>query len=58
MGRVGSVKSSLLAAILGEMNQINGNRNVYGIIYYAPQLTCIFPDTIRANVLFYIRIFT
>ena len=51
VGQVGSGKSSLLAAILGEMNHTSGERNVSGTISYAPQLTCIFPDTIRANVL-------
>ncbi|CAF4087720.1 unnamed protein product [Rotaria magnacalcarata] len=52
-GPTGSGKSSLLAAILGEMTLLSGefhiNKNTFS---YAPQSPWILADTIRANVLF------
>lgn len=53
IGPVGSGKSSLLAAILGEMNLVSGQ--VYksnSSFAYVAQIPWIFPDTLRANVLF------
>ena len=52
VGPTGSGKSSLLAAILGEMNLLHGQLNTYGSSFsYAPQLPWIFPDTFRNNIL-------
>lgn len=52
-GAIASGKSSLLAAILGEINLVNGTiqRNVHSISY-APQIPWIFADTIQNNILF------
>ncbi|CAF3349787.1 unnamed protein product [Rotaria socialis] len=51
-GAVGAGKSSLLAAILGEINLISGKlRLSFDSIAYAPQSPWIFADTIRANIL-------
>ncbi|CAF4026761.1 unnamed protein product [Rotaria sordida] len=51
-GATGAGKSSLLAAILGEMNLTNGKLRQYvNSISYAPQSAWIFADTIRANIL-------
>ncbi|CAF3821860.1 unnamed protein product [Rotaria sp. Silwood1] len=51
-GATGAGKSSLLAAILGEMNLISGKLRQYvNSISYAPQSAWIFADTIRANIL-------
>lgn len=52
VGSVGSGKSSLLAALLGEMNRINGKIQVNGTVSYAPQSPWIFTDTVRANIVF------
>ncbi|CAF3075845.1 unnamed protein product [Rotaria sp. Silwood2] len=51
-GPVGSGKSSLLNAILGEMNLINGELNTNGSSFsYAAQSPWIFTDTFRNNIL-------
>ncbi|CAF3301704.1 unnamed protein product [Rotaria sp. Silwood2] len=51
-GAVGAGKSSLLAAILGEINLISGKFQLnVDSISYAPQSPWIFADTIRANIL-------
>ena len=51
-GTVGAGKSSLLAALLGEINLVGGKllRNSDSVAY-APQSPWIFADTIRANIL-------
>ncbi|CAF3739291.1 unnamed protein product [Rotaria sp. Silwood1] len=52
-GVVGSGKSSLFAAILGEIIQTNGKINVNNSSFsYAAQFPWIFSDTLRANILF------
>lgn len=52
IGPVGSGKSSLLAAILSEMNLCNGQFNTNGSSFaYAAQLPWIFVDTLRNNIL-------
>ncbi|CAF3661314.1 unnamed protein product [Rotaria sp. Silwood1] len=52
-GVVGSGKSSLFAAILGEMIQTQGEVNINNSSFaYAPQSPWIFSDTLRANILF------
>ncbi|CAF0916789.1 unnamed protein product [Rotaria sordida] len=51
-GTTGAGKSSLLAAILSEINLVSGKLQLYvDSISYAPQSTWIFADTIRANIL-------
>lgn len=52
VGPVGSGKSSLLSAILGEMKMLTGgDRSVSGSFAYAAQSPWILADTIRANIL-------
>ncbi|CAF3719829.1 unnamed protein product [Rotaria sp. Silwood1] len=52
VGPVGSGKSALLAAILGEMNLINGQLNTNDSSFsYAAQSPWIFADTFRNNIL-------
>ncbi|CAL8390196.1 unnamed protein product, partial [Gadus morhua 'NCC'] len=52
VGPVGAGKSSLLGAILGELNQESGVLKVKGRLTYASQQPWIFPGTIRSNILF------
>ncbi|XP_053376083.1 multidrug resistance-associated protein 1-like isoform X1 [Mercenaria mercenaria] len=52
VGTVGSGKSSLLSAILGEMEKDTGNVNVDGSVAYVPQQAWIQNNTLRDNVLF------
>ncbi|UJR13090.1 hypothetical protein I4U23_000114 [Adineta vaga] len=52
IGQVGSGKSSLLAAILGEMNLTNGELHLNNSTFsYAAQSPWIFADTLRENIL-------
>lgn len=51
-GSVGSGKSSLLMAILGELPAVNGTISFSGTIAYVPQIPWIFSGTIRENILF------
>ncbi|CAF1647072.1 unnamed protein product, partial [Adineta ricciae] len=51
-GMTGSGKSTLFAAILGEINLVSGKLRLHvNSISYAPQIPWIFADTIRANIL-------
>ncbi|KAL7750892.1 Multidrug resistance-associated protein 1 [Sorochytrium milnesiophthora] len=52
IGRVGSGKSSLLYAILGEMHKRAGQVNVNGKIAYVAQQAWIINGTVRDNILF------
>ncbi|XP_077545396.1 multidrug resistance protein mrp-7-like [Haemaphysalis longicornis] len=52
VGFVGSGKSSLLAAILGDMHLIKGNVNCSGRIAYVPQLPNVHNMTLRDNVIY------
>lgn len=52
VGTVGSGKSSLLAAILGEMNKLSGNVRVCGSTAYVAQTAWIQNGTIQENILF------
>ncbi|XP_006360185.1 ABC transporter C family member 10-like [Solanum tuberosum] len=51
-GEVGSGKSSLLSAILGEVPSIQGTVQVYGTTAYVSQSAWIQTGTIRENILF------
>ncbi|CAF2642751.1 unnamed protein product [Rotaria sp. Silwood2] len=52
VGPVGSGKSSLLAAVLGEMNLINGQLNTNRSSFaYVAESPWIFEDTLRNNIL-------
>ncbi|XP_053376881.1 multidrug resistance-associated protein 1-like [Mercenaria mercenaria] len=52
VGTVGSGKSSLLSAILGEIEKDAGDVNVHGTIAYVPQQAWIQNNTLKDNVLF------
>ncbi|KAE9001696.1 ABC transporter C family member 3, partial [Phytophthora fragariae] len=52
VGAVGSGKSSLVNAILGEMQQVRGTRVVRGDVAYASQQAWIQNQTVRDNILF------
>uniref|UniRef100_A0A914XPA2 ABC-type glutathione-S-conjugate transporter n=1 Tax=Plectus sambesii TaxID=2011161 RepID=A0A914XPA2_9BILA len=52
VGKVGTGKSSLLSAIMGEMYKINGRVLVNGSICYVPQQAWIQNMTARENILF------
>ena len=51
-GTVGSGKSSLLTAILGELPLCTGHISFYGKVAYVPQIPWVFSGTIRENILF------
>ncbi|EEC11485.1 transport-associated protein, putative [Ixodes scapularis] len=51
-GFVGSGKSSLLSAILGDMHCIKGTIRTSGRISYVPQMACVYNMTVRDNILF------
>ncbi|KAM3726825.1 Multidrug resistance-associated protein [Dirofilaria immitis] len=52
VGKVGSGKSSLLSAILGEMDKLSGSIDVIGSIAYAPQQPWIQNLSLMDNILF------
>ncbi|KAK4875040.1 hypothetical protein RN001_011462 [Aquatica leii] len=52
VGRVGSGKSSLISALLGEMNKISGFVNTLGTIAYVSQQDWIQNATLQDNILF------
>ncbi len=52
VGNVGSGKSSLLAALLGQMQLINGTSKVCGSISYTPQEAWLLNMTLRENIIF------
>merc|ERR1719232_1502735 len=52
VGKIGSGKSSLLSAILGEMQKIRGDRIINGRISYVAQQAWIQNLTLKDNVLF------
>ncbi|KAM7289698.1 putative ABC transporter [Ixodes scapularis] len=51
-GAIGTGKSALLAAILGDMHCIRGVMKVNGRIAYVPQVACLFNMTVRENIVF------
>ncbi|KAJ2863548.1 hypothetical protein GGH94_003542, partial [Coemansia aciculifera] len=52
VGRVGSGKSSLLSALLGDMRKEKGDVTVHGQVAYVPQQPWIMNATLRSNILF------
>ncbi|KAL0880786.1 hypothetical protein ABMA27_001981 [Loxostege sticticalis] len=52
VGAVGSGKSSLLSALLGEMNKVSGRINTTGDVAYVPQQAWIQNATLQDNILF------
>lgn len=52
VGPVGSGKSSLLNALLGEMRNTSGSLDVRGRISYAPQTPFLLHTTVRENITF------
>ncbi|EYC37193.1 hypothetical protein Y032_0816g2504 [Ancylostoma ceylanicum] len=52
VGKVGSGKSSLLSALLGEMGKLRGRIGLRGKVAYVPQLPWIQNMTVRDNILF------
>ncbi|XP_056384892.1 ATP-binding cassette sub-family C member 2 [Hyla sarda] len=52
VGGVGSGKSSLISAMLGEMDHVNGHINIKGSLAYVPQQAWIQNATLRDNILF------
>ena len=52
VGSVGSGKSSLLSALLGDMRRDSGSANVAGTVAYVPQQAWIQNETVKNNILF------
>ena len=52
VGQVGSGKSSLLMALLGEMPNIKGDIKLNGTVFYVSQEPWIFSATIKQNIIF------
>uniref|UniRef100_A0A8C5FP11 ABC-type glutathione-S-conjugate transporter n=1 Tax=Gadus morhua TaxID=8049 RepID=A0A8C5FP11_GADMO len=52
VGAVGSGKSSLISAILGELHSVKGFVNLQGSVAYVPQQAWIQNATLRDNILF------
>lgn len=51
-GKVGSGKSGLLGAILGEIPYYSGKLEINGTIAYVEQEPIVFSDTVKNNILF------
>ncbi len=52
VGRVGAGKSSILSALLGEMEKLEGSVNINGRVAYVPQQAWIQNSTLRQNIIF------
>ena len=52
VGTVGSGKSSLLSALLGDMIRVHGEANIKGKIAYVPQQAWMQNATLKNNILF------
>ncbi|KAI1286896.1 ATP-binding cassette sub-family C member 3 [Halotydeus destructor] len=52
VGTVGSGKSSLISALLGEMKKVNGKVNISGRVAYVPQQAWIQNATVKKNIIF------
>ena len=52
VGTVGSGKSSLLSALLGDMYKVTGSINISGSLAYVPQVAWIQNATMKQNIIF------
>ncbi|XP_048239437.1 multidrug resistance-associated protein 1-like [Haliotis rufescens] len=52
VGHVGAGKSSLVAAVMGEIQKVKGHLSVKGRVAYVPQQAWIQNDTLQNNILF------
>ncbi|KAG0054044.1 hypothetical protein BGZ83_012033 [Gryganskiella cystojenkinii] len=52
VGRVGSGKSSLVAALCGDLERVSGEVRIRGSVAFVPQQAWIMNDTLRNNILF------
>ncbi|KAI1317577.1 hypothetical protein EDD11_008147 [Mortierella claussenii] len=52
IGRVGAGKSSLIAALCGDLERVSGEVRIRGSVAFVPQQAWIMNDTLRANILF------
>ena len=52
IGPVGSGKSSIIQAVLGEFPSSQGSVTIRGAISYSPQEAWVFSGTVRQNILF------
>ena len=52
IGDVGAGKSSLLAALLGQIRNVRGEFKVCGSVSYVPQQAWLLNETVRDNILF------
>ncbi|KAJ3283942.1 hypothetical protein HDU79_008643, partial [Rhizoclosmatium sp. JEL0117] len=52
VGKVGSGKSSLIQALIGDMIQLNGTAKTFGRIGYSPQAAWLQNSSLRSNILF------
>lgn len=52
VGSIGTGKSAIISAILGEMEKLSGNVNTFGRIAYASQQAWIQNATLQNNILF------
>ncbi|GJN87677.1 hypothetical protein Rhopal_000632-T1 [Rhodotorula paludigena] len=52
VGRVGDGKSSILSAVLGEMNKVDGQVTVRGTVAYCAQQPWIMGGTVKSNITF------
>lgn len=53
LGRVGSGKTSLLSAIIGEMTKVDGKVELHGSVAYCAQNPWILSATVRDNITFF-----
>ncbi|KAJ3164744.1 hypothetical protein HDU88_005180 [Geranomyces variabilis] len=51
VGKVGSAKSSILSALLGNMNKVSGNVEINGSVLYVAQTPWLFNASVRDNIL-------
>lgn len=52
IGRVGSGKSSLIAALCGDLERVSGEVRIRGSVAFVPQQAWIMNETLRANIVF------
>ncbi|KAL5272231.1 hypothetical protein ACHWQZ_G000445 [Mnemiopsis leidyi] len=52
VGAVGSGKSSLVSAMLGEMDKLEGDVYLNGSVSYVPQVSWVLNDSLKNNILF------